>query len=71
MFWLSLNISVGERRLEPPPHLAATDLNKQVEDDFTVLNFFYSTQINSFLVIDVLILNLLLHAYRLARQSKA
>ena len=71
MFWLPLNIFVGERRLEPPPHLAATDLNRQVEDDFTVLNFFFSTQSNRFSVIHFLILNLLLHAYRLARQLKA
>ena len=60
-----LNIFVGEASLEPPPHLAATDLNRQVEDVFTVLKFIFSTKRNSFSVIDFLISNLLLHAYRL------
>ena len=32
-----LNIFVGERSLEPPLHLAATDDNRQLEDVFTVL----------------------------------
>ena len=41
-----LNIFVGKRSLEPPPHLAATDLNRQVEDVFTVLKFIFSTQRN-------------------------
>ena len=66
-----LNIFLGERSLEPPPHLAATDLNRQVEDVFTVIKFIFSTQRNSFLVTDFLISNLLLHAYRFVRQSEA
>ena len=66
-----LNIFLGERSLEPSPHLAATDLNRQVEDVFTVIKFIFSTQRNSFLVTDFLISNLLLHAYRFVRQSEA
>ena len=66
-----LNIFVGERILEPPLHLAATELNRQVEDVFTVLKFIFSTQRNSFSVIDFLISNLLLHAYRLVTQKEA
>ena len=66
-----LNIFVGKRSLEPLPNLAATDLNGQVEDVFTVLKFIFSTQRNSFSVINFLTLNLLLHAYRLVRQSEA
>ena len=53
--------------LEPPPHLAATDLNRQV---FTVFKFIFSTKI-FFSVIDFLISNLLLHAYRLVTQKEA
>ena len=64
-----LNIFVGKRSLEPLPNLAATDLNGQVEDVFTVLKFIFSTQ--KFSAIDLLISNLLLHAYRLVRQSEA
>ena len=64
-----LNIFAGERSLEPSPQLAATDLNRQVGDVYTVLKFIFSTQRSSFLVIDFLIPNLLLHAYRLVRQS--
>ena len=60
-----LNIFVGERSVESPPHPAATDLSRQVEHVFTVLKFIFSTQRNSFSVIDFLISNLLLHAYRL------
>ena len=72
MFWkLVLKFFVAERSLEPPPHLAATDLNSQVEDVFTVLKFIFSTQRNYFSIIDFRIFNLLLHAYRLVRQSKA
>ena len=52
--------------LEPPPHLAATDLNRQV---FTVFKFIFSTKI-FFSVIDFLISNLLLHAYRLVTQKE-
>ena len=66
-----LKYFVGERSLDPPPHLAATDLNMQVEDFFTVLKFIFSTQRSSFSAIVFLILNLLLHAYRLERQSEA
>ena len=58
---------MGERSLEPSPQLAATDLNRQVEDVNTVLKFIFTTQKNSFSVIDFLIPNLLLHAYRLVR----
>ena len=36
---VALNIFAGERSLEPPPHLAVSDLNRQVEDVFTVLKF--------------------------------
>ena len=32
-------IFVEERSLDPPPYLAATDLNKQVEDVLTILKF--------------------------------
>ena len=66
-----LNIFVGERNLEPPAHLAATDLNRQVEDVFTILKFIFSTRRNSFSVIDFLISSLLLYAYTLVRQSEA
>ena len=48
--------------LEPPPHLAGTELDRHVEDVFIVLNFFFSTQRNNFSVIDFLISNMLLHA---------
>ena len=58
---------MGERSLEPSPQLAATDLNRQVEDVNRVLKFIFSTQKNSFSVIDFLIPNLLLHAYKLVR----
>ena len=47
---------------DQPPHLTATGLVKQMEDVFTVLKFFLSTQRNSFSVIDFLISNTLLHA---------
>ena len=46
-----LNIFVGKRSLEPLPNLAATDLNGQVEDVFTVLKFIFSTQRNFELLI--------------------
>ena len=65
------NTFVGGRSLEPPPHLAVTDLNRQVEDVFTVLKFIFRTQGNNFSVIDFLISNLLLHIYRLVIQSEA
>ena len=64
-------IFTGERSLEPPSHVAATDLNRKLEDFFTVLKFIFSTQRNSFSVIDFLILNLLLQVYRFVRQSEA
>ena len=60
-----------ERSSEPPPQLAATDLNRQVEDVFTVLKFIFMMQRNKFSVIDFLISNLLLDACRLVRQSEA
>ena len=66
-----LNIFVGERSVESPPHPAATDLSRQVEHVFTVLKFIFSTKRNSFSVTDFLISNLLLHAYRLVRQSES
>ena len=66
-----LNIFPGERSLEQPPRVAATDLNRQVEDVFTVLKFIFSAQRNSFSIIDFLILNLLLHACRLVKQKEA
>ena len=47
-----LNIFVGERSLELPPHIAAPDLNRQVEDVFAVLKFIFSTQRNSFSTIN-------------------
>ena len=40
-----LKFFVGEKSLEPPPHLATTDLKRQVEDVFTVFTFIFSTQI--------------------------
>ena len=52
-------------------YLAATDLNRQVEDAFTVLKFTFITQRNRFSVIDFFTLNLLLHAYSLVRQLEA
>ena len=66
-----LNVFVGVRSLEPLPQVAATDLNSQVEDVFTVLKFIFSTQRNSFPVVDFLISDLLLHVYSLVRQSEA
>ena len=70
-----LNIFVGERSLERslelPLHLVGTDLNRNLEDVFTVLKFIISTQRNSFSVIDFLISNPLLHAYSFVRQSEA
>ena len=66
-----LNVFVGVRSLEPLPQVAATDLNSQVEDVFTVLKFISSTQRNSFPVVDFLISDLLLHVYSLVRQSEA
>ena len=73
MFWslVVLNIFVGERSLEPPTQLAATDLNRQVEEVLTVLKYTFGTQRNSFSVTDFLISYLLLHAYRLVRQLQA
>ena len=56
-----LKYFVGERNLEPPPHLAAANLNRQVKDVFRVLKFILSMQGNSFSVIDFFISNLLLH----------
>ena len=47
---VALNIFVGEWTLETSPHLVATDLNRQVEDIFTVLKFIFSIQGNSFTV---------------------
>ena len=59
-----LNIFLAKRSLEPPPYLAATDINRQLEDVFAVLKFIFSTQRNSFSVIDFLILNLpFMHTY--------
>ena len=66
-----LNIFVGEKCLEPPPNLAATDLNRKFEDVFTVLKFIFNTQRNSVSVTDFLISNLLLHAYSFVRQVEA
>ena len=66
-----LNIFVRERSLEPPLHLAATELNRQVDDVFTALKFIFNTKTNSFSVIDFLISNVLLHTYRLVRQKEA
>ena len=59
-----LNIFLAKRSLEPPPYLAATDISRQLEDVFAVLKFIFSTQRNSFSVIDFLILNLpFMHTY--------
>ena len=61
---------VGERCLEPPLHLADTNLNRKLLDVFTTLKFIFSTQRNSFSVIDFLISNLLSHEYSFLRQSE-
>ena len=66
-----LNIFPGERSLEQPPRVAATDLNRQVEDVFKVLKLIFSAQRNSFSIIDFLISNLLLHVCRLVKQKEA
>ena len=66
-----LNMFPGERSLEQPPRVAATDLNRQVEDVFKVLKLIFSAQRNSFSIIDFLISNLLLHACRLVKQKEA
>ena len=66
-----LNIFPGERSLEQPPRVAATDLNRQVEDVFKVLKLIFSAQRNSFSIIDFLISNLLLYACRLVKQKEA
>ena len=68
---IDFNIFVGERSLEPLPHLTVTDLNRKLKDVFTVLKFISSTQTNNFSVIDFLISNLLLHAYSFVRQLEA
>ena len=65
-----LNTFVGERSLEPPPYLVANDLNKKLEDVFIVLKLIFSSQRNSFSVIDLLISNLLLHANSFVRPSE-
>ena len=38
-----LNIFVGERCLDPPPHQVTTGLNKPLEDIFTVLKFIFGS----------------------------
>ena len=65
----TFGILVGERSLEPPPDLAATDLNRQVED--VLFKFIFTPPRNSFSVFDFLFSNLLLQTYSLVRQSEA